>query len=143
MIPPPVYHPTCVCAEGAMIDLRSIHRWGDYRGGAGVKKKKAYVYVLQSLKTGGFYLGRTTDLWRRLDQHNVGTVRYTRKHKPWNLLAYEVHQSVESATERERTLKRRHRMKTFFIKRALAVPQGSCLEYPIGIGPSGRRQVGG
>jgi len=97
---------------------------------------KAYVYLLRSLSTGTFYLGWTTDLQRRLQQHNSGlSPPHTRTRGPWELLAYEVHPSSAAAKDRERTLKHRHRMRHFFIKRALDAPKGAALRVP--------RQVGG
>jgi len=105
-----------------------------YRGGANATGE-AYVYLLQSVSTGSFYLGWTTDLQRRLDHHNAAGNGYTNSRGPWELLAYELHPSAEAAKQRERLLKRRHRMRLFFTKRALAVPKGSAM--------GGPRQVGG
>ncbi|MFA9433847.1 MAG: GIY-YIG nuclease family protein, partial [Deltaproteobacteria bacterium] len=46
-----------------------------------------FVYILKSETTGGIYIGHTSDLERRLKEHNnplAGKRRYTRKHKgPW------------------------------------------------------------
>jgi len=37
----------------------------------------AYVYILQSLKNSRFYIGSTTDLNRRLQEHLSGRSTYT------------------------------------------------------------------
>jgi len=84
-----------------------------------VSQGGAYVYVLQSVRTGKLYLGWTTDLQRRLEQHQTGQSRYTRSRGPWELVAYEHCASREAAKQRERLLKRNPRMRFFVIKRAL------------------------
>ena len=111
-----------------------------YRAGAKAAVP-AYVYLLRSETTGLFYLGWTTSLQRRLDQHNGGANHSTRSRGPWELLGYETHASPETARRRERFLKRQHRMRLFFVKRALA-GKGSAIRVPkTGVG--GPRQVGG
>ena len=42
----------------------------------------AYVYILQSQKTGKYYIGSTKDLQERLKRHFSGDVSYTRLHLP-------------------------------------------------------------
>ncbi|MBA4207260.1 MAG: excinuclease ABC subunit C [Polymorphum sp.] len=43
-----------------------------------------YVYILQSIdQPEHFYVGITTDLNRRLTQHNNGESIHTNKFKPW------------------------------------------------------------
>ncbi|MFZ6014772.1 MAG: GIY-YIG nuclease family protein [Patescibacteria group bacterium] len=65
-----------------------------------------HVYVLQSKKNQSLYIGMTTDLERRLNEHNSGKVYFTSRHYPYNLIYYESYQSIELAKERERQLKR-------------------------------------
>jgi putative endonuclease len=43
------------------------------------------VYVLQSDLDGGFYVGLTADVDRRLEQHNQGWQRSTKGRRPWKL----------------------------------------------------------
>ena len=45
-----------------------------------------FVYILESLKDGSFYFGQTQDLVSRLDRHNAGLEKYTRKKTPWKVL---------------------------------------------------------
>jgi predicted GIY-YIG superfamily endonuclease len=45
-----------------------------------------YVYILQSVETPEhFYVGITTDLNKRLAQHNNGESVHTNKFKPWKV----------------------------------------------------------
>ena len=44
-----------------------------------------WVYILQSLKNGRYYVGSTNDLERRLSEHNSGKCKYTSKTGPWKL----------------------------------------------------------
>jgi putative endonuclease len=49
-----------------------------------------WVYILKSESTGKTYIGHTSDIERRLREHNdkeLGKLRYTRKQKgPWKLI---------------------------------------------------------
>ena len=81
--------------------------------------KESYVYVLRSKKDNKYYLGWTTDLRRRLDAHNCGTVSSTKNRAPLEMIHYETYPSKEMAKSRERSLKRNPRMLAFFKKRAL------------------------
>jgi putative endonuclease len=81
---------------------------------------KAYVYLLHSLNTGKFYVGWTTDIKRRLEEHNMGKSQYTKSRGPWELISYETFLNPESAKERERKLKHNPKMLSYFKKRALA-----------------------
>ena len=68
-----------------------------------------HVYILRSEKTGQIYIGHTSDLERRLREHNdpkLGKRRYTRKQKgPWLLVYSEEMESRSEAMKRERFLK--------------------------------------
>ena len=54
-----------------------------------------YVYLLRSRRNGRCYLGWTTDLQRRLCQHNEGESRATRGRGPYELLYYEAYRHQE------------------------------------------------
>jgi putative endonuclease len=48
-----------------------------------------YVYLIESLSAPGQrYVGFTTDLKKRLCDHNAGTSAHTAKFKPWRLVTY-------------------------------------------------------
>ena len=63
------------------------------------------VYVLRSLKDGKLYIGMTTDLQRRLQEHNHGKNPSTRHRRPLVLLHTEVYPTRAEAAKRERFLK--------------------------------------
>ena len=81
--------------------------------------KTSYVYLLRSIKDGKFYVGWTTDLKRRLEEHNAGLTRSTKSRTPFELIGYETYSSSELAKKRERTLKHCPRMLSLFKKRTL------------------------
>ncbi len=64
-----------------------------------------HVYLIKSEKDNSFYIGYTHNIQRRLGQHNLGEVTYTRKFKPWKLIYYESFLSLEDAQLREKNLK--------------------------------------
>jgi len=48
-----------------------------------------FVYSIQSeIKTDHYYIGMTTDVARRLEEHNTGKSIHTNRYKPWKLLTY-------------------------------------------------------
>ncbi len=65
-----------------------------------------FVYILECAD-GTFYTGWTTDLERRVAQHNTGRgASYTRSHRPVKLVYWEEHPDRGSAQRRELALKR-------------------------------------
>jgi len=64
-----------------------------------------YVYLLKSLKTKWVYIGYTSDLIRRLLEHQSGKNYSTRKYLPVKLVYYEAYSSRKDAVEREKILK--------------------------------------
>jgi putative endonuclease len=64
-----------------------------------------YTYVLKSEKTGTFYTGATSNLKKRLEEHNKGKVYYTRNKTPVKLIYCEACLNKEDAYRRERYLK--------------------------------------
>lgn len=77
----------------------------------------AYVYLLQSTRDGTFYTGWTTNVQRRLAQHNSGQVFSTRSRQPFTLVHAEAFSSIQDAQERERILKKNPNMLQQFKKR--------------------------
>jgi putative endonuclease len=69
-----------------------------------------YVYILASRRNGTLYIGMTDDLARRVWEHQIGAVPgFTKKYGVKMLVWFEVHESRESAFERERQLKKWNR----------------------------------
>ena len=63
-----------------------------------------YVYVLQN-QSGQFYTGCTSDLKKRLVQHNTGKSEFTKYRGPYELIYYEACLNVKDAYAREKYLK--------------------------------------
>jgi len=69
-----------------------------------------FVYILASRRNGTLYVGMTDNLARRVWEHKSGAVPgFTRKYGVKILVWYEVHESRESAFQRERQLKKWNR----------------------------------
>lgn len=64
-----------------------------------------YVYVLISLKDGNLYVGKTSDIFNRLERHNTGRVIATKSRRPLKLIHLEVFKDSGSAFLREKELK--------------------------------------
>jgi putative endonuclease len=62
------------------------------------------VYVLRN-PAGRLYVGQTSDLARRLEQHVNGESRWTRTYGPWTLVHKEEFASRAEAMAREKQLK--------------------------------------
>ena len=63
------------------------------------------VYVLKSAASGKHYVGMTTDLPRRLKEHNSGRSKFTSGHIPWVLIYKEDSSDFASGRLREKYLK--------------------------------------
>ena len=74
-----------------------------------------YVYLLVS-EDGKTYIGYTSDLRRRLNEHNKGLNKSTRGRK-WKLVYYEAFLSEKDAKEREKKLKYRGSAKRKLLER--------------------------
>jgi putative endonuclease len=65
----------------------------------------AFLYILESLTTGRFYIGSTTDLDRRMDEHQRGHSPATRGRGPWKLAYRESFPRLREARKRELEIK--------------------------------------
>jgi putative endonuclease len=65
-----------------------------------------YVYFLKSHVGEHCYFGFSSDLKKRLEQHNQGKSAYTKRFMPWELVYYEAYSREDLARDRERQLKR-------------------------------------
>ncbi len=69
---------------------------------------KWYVYILRC-RNKTFYTGITTDLERRVAEHNLGksgASKYTRAHRPVSLVYHETAKDRSSAAKREAAIKK-------------------------------------
>lgn len=64
-----------------------------------------YLYILQSLKDGKFYTGFTSDLKKRVKEHNSGKNISTGYRMPLKLIYYEAYLLKKDAEAREKYLK--------------------------------------
>ena len=64
-----------------------------------------YTYVLRSLKDNHLYIGYTSDIQRRLSEHNSGLTKSTKSRIPFELLFYEEFESRGDAMLWEKFLK--------------------------------------
>jgi putative endonuclease len=64
-----------------------------------------YVYILQSQKDDELYTGCTTNLTKRLKDHNEGLVYSTKSKRPYKLIHYEFFLNKKDAFVREKWLK--------------------------------------
>lgn len=64
-----------------------------------------YTYVLRSKLDRKFYTGFTSDLEKRLIEHNSGRVSSTKKRIPFDLVYFEFCLNIGDAVHREKYLK--------------------------------------
>ncbi len=64
-----------------------------------------YVYILHSLKDHQLYTGYTSDLKKRLREHNNGYNLSTKQRRPLKLVYYEASEVGEDCQAREKYLK--------------------------------------
>lgn len=69
--------------------------------------KKFYVYILASKRNGTLYTGVTADLIKRVYEHKNNLIDgFTKKYDVHKLMWYEIHESTESAFNREKQVKK-------------------------------------
>ena len=72
--------------------------------------KQPAVYILATGKRGTLYIGVTSDLIARTWQHREHVVDgFTKRYKVTMLVWYELHDTMESAIQREKQLKKWNR----------------------------------
>ena len=70
-------------------------------------QKRFYVYILASQRNGTLYVGVTSNLLKRVDEHRRGFMDgFTKTHEVHHLVWYEPHESAEAAITREKQVKR-------------------------------------
>lgn len=64
-----------------------------------------YTYVLYSENFNKIYIGQSSDLEKRLWEHNNGFSKYTKRYIPWEIIYKETFKSRSEAMKREKELK--------------------------------------
>ena len=78
--------------------------------GCFMNNKTYYVYIMASKRNGTLYVGVTNDLIRHVYEHKTNGVEgFTEKYRVHKLVYWEQSDSVESALQREKQLKRWNR----------------------------------
>ena len=86
-----------------------------------------YFYVLYSLKDNRLYKGCTSDLPKRLLQHNAGRTPSTKHRRPLILLYFEYYAEKRQATKREawsKTMEGGAELKQLLVDKNLLLPNG-------------------
>ena len=65
-----------------------------------------FVYIIQSLRTGRYYIGYTQNVEERLRQHNQGITKPIRNRGPFKVVYQELFDSESAAKKRELQIKR-------------------------------------
>jgi len=65
-----------------------------------------YCYILYSAKLSKYYIGSTTDIKRRVEEHNRGKEKFTATGIPWILVYKEVFDELKQARQRELYIKK-------------------------------------
>ena len=69
--------------------------------------KSGYVYIMASQRNGTLYLGVTSDLARRVFEHENGLVDgFSKRYNCKLLVWYETHDTITAAIKREKRLKK-------------------------------------
>lgn len=96
--------PQVYCAEGTLaitFSARGGLAFGEGEGANGLY----YVYVLRSGRDEIRYVGSGKDPLERLRRHNKGDYRFTKGHRPWNMVYQEKYNSRSDVMKREKFLK--------------------------------------
>ena len=64
-----------------------------------------WMYILKSSKDGSYYIGSTGNLDLRVQRHNKGHGKYTRKKLPWDLVYKQEFATRSEAEKEERRIK--------------------------------------
>ena len=69
--------------------------------------KNYFIYILASKRNGTLYIGVTNDLIRRIYEHKNDFIEgFTKKYQVHRLVYYEQTESIETAINREKQLKK-------------------------------------
>jgi len=63
------------------------------------------VYILQSEKDKRYYIGCTKNPEKRIEEHNQGRVKSTKRSKPWKVVYKEEKENLSFGRKREKEIK--------------------------------------
>jgi putative endonuclease len=66
-----------------------------------------FVYILYSSRIDRYYVGSTDKTQLRLERHNLGWGRYTKRGIPWKIVYYEIYETKAEALKREKEIKKK------------------------------------
>jgi len=69
------------------------------------------VYILQSKKDNSYYIGYSSDIESRIQEHNYESTGYTSKKRPWVIVYIEEFEFKKDAIARERHIKKQKNRK--------------------------------
>ena len=78
-----------------------------------------YAYILQSLKSGRYYIGHILNLGARLERHQSGKVTATKNKGPWKIVYSEEFNLKIEANRRELEIK--SKKSRIYIEKIIAV----------------------
>jgi len=78
---------------------------------------KSYLYIIQSLRNGSYYVGSTMNLKSRIRFHNSGRVKATKYKGPYKLVFCQPFDKIELARKAE--LKIKHWKRKDFIEKII------------------------
>ena len=78
---------------------------GSEKGLFFIPKMKCYLYILESVKNGMFYIGISENPDKRLNEHNSASSKFTKGKGPWKRIFLLEFPDKTSAMSRERKLK--------------------------------------
>ena len=64
-----------------------------------------YTYILKSKQNGSYYIGSCRNITKRLDLHNFGLVKSTKRYCPWQVVYFEEYENFKGARKRELKIK--------------------------------------
>jgi len=81
------------------------------------------VYALKSLKDDNFYFGQTENVFKRLEEHNHGKVKSTKKRRPFILVGYKNYKTRSEARWTEYNIKKHSDKKRKFLADLVTGPK--------------------
>ena len=79
------------------------------------RTERVFIYILTNKRYGTLYIGLTTNLVKRMEEHRNKIVKgFTEKYNLTQLVYYEIHDDIHAAAHRERLMKKWKRARKSF-----------------------------